>query len=287
MGSAIGLAQENNLDRLTLQVDNDSFVFNFVDKYYTSGIFIHYEFNSKKFPLLKSDKGVLLKATFGQKMFTPKKPATDVVENYDRPFAGWLFASLSSFKQNENHIFGLGLELGVTGNASQSKAAHQWFHRAFNLSGTPVWEAQIPSELMFTASTTFKKKFTNKIFSESVAAIGSKDVYFMQGMYFLFFDNFKTFHQLSANKSRVSAYTAIKYKFIGYDALIEGSIWNNKTPLTREITRNMFLAEAGIKFHFDKMRFDVSYHYNTKQASKAQGHIYGSLNISYIFNNLN
>lgn len=283
LSSVIGLAQEKGLQRFTLELDNDSFVFGRGDKYYTSGIFMHYEFNAKKFPLLKSDKGVFVKATFGQKMFTPKDQSLDIVENYDRPFAGWLFTSLTASKQNENQIFGLGLELGVTGNASQAKALHRWFHKTFNFYEIPTWKAQIPSELMLNASTIYKKKFTNKIFSESVAVIGTKDIYFQQGMCLLFFDDFKTFHQLSINKSQVSGYAALKYRFIGYDALIEGSIWNNKAPLTKDITHHMFLAEAGIRFVFHKIRFDAGYHYNTKQTPQVQGHIYGNLNIGYTF----
>lgn len=283
LGSVTGLAQERGLQRFTLELDNDSFVFGLGDKYYTSGIFMHYEFNAKKFPLLKSDKGVLVTATFGQKMFTPKDQDLDIVENYDRPFAGWLFTSLTAFKQNENQIFGIGLEMGVTGNASQAKALHRRFHKTFNFPEIPAWKAQIPSELMFNTSAIYKRKFTNKIFSESVAMIGTKDIYFQQGMYLLFFDDFKTFHQLSINKLQVSVYAALKYRFIGYDALIEGSIWNNKTPLTKDITNHMFLTEAGIKFAYHKIRFDVGYHYNTKQTPQVQGHIYGNLNLGYTF----
>lgn len=283
MSSAIsGLAQESNLHRLTLQVDNDSFVLRRGDKYYTSGIFVHYEFNANKFPLLKSGGEIVVKTTLGQKMYTPSDSDIDIVEVYDRPFAGWLFASIDASKQKENQIFGIGLELGVTGNASQSKALHRWFHRAFNFSEIPTWKDQIPSEFMFNLSSVYKKEVLNNMFAESVATLGTKDVFFQQGFYFSFFENLKEFNQLAVSK-KVSAYTAVKYRFVGYDALIEGSIWNNNAPLTKDVVRHLFLAEAGVKFLINKIQFGISYHYNTKQTSQAQGHIYGNLKMSYNF----
>ncbi|MFI2742954.1 lipid A-modifier LpxR family protein [Zhouia sp. PK063] len=265
----------------SFQIDNDLFVPQDHDNYYTSGLFFHYKFNTDRFLFLKNN--VVTQFSFGQQMFTPNQPKYSNTYQYDRPFAGWLSLKASGLKVANNYAVSVAVELGFTGDYSFGKQLHRSFHETFHFEEVPTWAGQIPTELMVNVSSSYQQKIFNWAYTTINTTLGTKDVFADGGITFIYNDNFKNYLKLPLSRNYISGFTTLKYRWVGYDALIEGSIWNNNATVTRKPEHHLFLVSTGANFQLKKWLVQFSYNYISKRTAYAKYHIYGSLNICYLF----
>ncbi|HNQ92916.1 MAG TPA: lipid A deacylase LpxR family protein [Alphaproteobacteria bacterium] len=128
------------------------------DKFYTSGAQITY-FNVRSKPPVFIKKIVdewggfdigdatLTSFTLGQKIFTPQDIEIAAVQPNDRPWAGWLYGSVSMANVRRNHVDQLGLTLGVIGPASMAEQTQKFVHEHISNSPEPKgWNGQLHAE---------------------------------------------------------------------------------------------------------------------------------------------
>lgn len=85
--------------------------------------------------------------TLGQEIYTPTDDSP-LPQFGERPYAGWLFASISARRIAATDQRAMTLTLGVTGPPSLAAAAQDWFHHLVPGFRTPLgWDHQIPTTL--------------------------------------------------------------------------------------------------------------------------------------------
>ena len=133
---------------------NDNYCLNLHDGYYTNGLFIRVNY----LPHLKvatDSAHQLTRITAyyqaGQMMFTPESIRNSIVDQIDRPFAGYLFIQKGmTFFYKRGHVLTTNLSLGVIGPASLAQQTQVLIHRAFDLNIPKLWSYQVKNEAGLT-----------------------------------------------------------------------------------------------------------------------------------------
>src|SRR5690606_12583818 len=117
-----GLAQRGYRYEVGFRNDNDVYLLNRQDQYYTNGLMLY--FRKAVDTSLLSDKlaGSNWEVTTGQKMFNSFTAQIHRVEDVDRPITGYLFvnAGLNRFYRNEA-AFHVSAEVGMIGQKAMGQ----------------------------------------------------------------------------------------------------------------------------------------------------------------------
>lgn len=128
------------------------------DQYYTSGVQINYFNIESKPPRYIGDaadrfigfdvnEATATSFTLGQKIFTPQDITIAAPQNQDRPWAGWLYATVAFANVHETYTDQLGLTLGVVGPASMAEQTQKFIHKHVTDSPEPQgWDNQLHTE---------------------------------------------------------------------------------------------------------------------------------------------
>ena len=73
-------------------------------------------------------------------------------------------------------------------------------------------------------------------------------------------------------------------QYMQYDATIEGSHFNDTSPVTYPLIPFRFNAEVGVKYRYNNWNYSYSFNYRGKELSNnvITGFYYGSIQISYL-----
>ncbi|MGC4040726.1 MAG: lipid A deacylase LpxR family protein [Flavobacterium sp.] len=281
-----------------LQVDNDSFVSTYNDFYYTAGTFIFANSLSKK---STEDKKIIYGFKVGQQIFNPRYVKSPYPEDHNRPYAGYLFGEYSQTKMyRSNQVFGFSLRLGVVGPNSKAEQFQDWMHSTFGFGEIIGWEYQIHNLLAVQFGANYSKPIFSKISNDKIdfhlctdAEIGTA----FTGM------DVGTLGRISLSKSIVPMQQSNYYNGLGssrkelyffvlpkinlrlYDATIQGSLFNDDSPVTFNLKPIRFKGEAGLKFKYNRYNLSCIFRYTTDEikGNSAAGYYYGSLSGSYQF----
>lgn len=148
-------APEKNI--ITMVIENDSFGGG-ADKNYTSGIRFNFTNVQARFPDIayKIDKLIptfeinktsSIYYSFGQSIFTPQDITQAAVVPDDRPWAGFLYASLGMITLTGNHTDEVEATLGIVGPAAMGEQAQKFIHKHLTNSPKPQgWSHQLKNE---------------------------------------------------------------------------------------------------------------------------------------------
>ncbi|MDB5019908.1 MAG: hypothetical protein JWQ28_1035, partial [Pedobacter sp.] len=232
--------------------DNDSYLAQGSDRYYTNGLFIHFRFASPQKELKEGLEKKIYEISAGQKIFNPRSGFAPEPSLHDRPFAGYLYAggALSWFHTNES-VLKAGIEVGTTGPNSQAEAGQKLLHRVIGFYTPTGWEYQTKNELTANVSIQYTKLLYRP---ENNSTDFSFDGYANAGTIFnglgagilfragkinqLF--NSASMNSVVGNNPKTSAlvkrefffYAKPQLNFVAYDATIQGSLFNNESPVT-------------------------------------------------------
>lgn len=146
-------AQDNVL---TLTIENDMFAGE--DSNYTSGVRATYLDVSSDFPefahnLADVTPGFDINETsslfysIGQNIYTPRDTSRRDQDPDDRPWAGYLYASMGMFTYTDNHTDEIELSVGVVGPAALGEQSQKLIHRHLTNSPMPKgWSNQLDNE---------------------------------------------------------------------------------------------------------------------------------------------
>lgn len=161
-------AQKKLNDKLTHQItidtDNDVYMLNGSDGYYTNGMFINF---SKLGKNNKNDQGTktIYNYAVGHKIFTPGIREVYVVTEIDRPITGYLYGkfSISKFTRS-NKFINYGLSLGTIGNNAQGEKVLKLYHPFIKINSDFwdwVWKYQLKNEIGINLHGSFAKSLIN------------------------------------------------------------------------------------------------------------------------------
>jgi lipid A 3-O-deacylase len=285
--------------------DNDSYLGQGSDRYYTNGLFINFR---RAFDQQKLKEGLEKKTyeiTAGQKMFNPYSGYAPDPARQDRPFAGYLFAegAMSWLYSNES-IIKTSVQIGTTGKNSVAEAGQKLLHRTFGFYDTGGWEYQIKNELTLNLSAQYTRLLARvadnaiDLSFEGYANLGTTfngagaGVLFRTGSLNQLFNSAYTNAVIGNNaktkalvKREIFFYAKPQLNVVAYDATIQGSLFNNDSPVTFNQKPLVFAQQLGVNYSSQRFTIDYGMIFKTKEIkSTARAHQWGTISMFYRFN---
>ncbi|WCT13968.1 lipid A deacylase LpxR family protein [Mucilaginibacter jinjuensis] len=148
------------------QTDNDGYLGQGSDRYYTNGIFFFYR-EALPFDIEGKLANKVLGFEFGQKMYNPQSgniqsnipddPRQDIL-NIDRPFAAYTYfgATYNLLYKNQSNIK-VGAQIGLIGPKAQGEQIQNFIHSTFGFYPPFGWDHQIQGGIKFTLTGEYNK----------------------------------------------------------------------------------------------------------------------------------
>lgn len=284
--------------------ENDAYLATLNDRYYTNGLFLCYRkaMNPANFKANVAKK--TYEVSLAQKIYTPYWGDVPKKEDQDRPFAGYLDASASySIFYKKETIIKLTAQLGAVGPNSLAEKAQELLHKTVGFYTPEGWKYQIKNELAINLSADGAKLFyrtNDKIFDatgEGYANLGT--TFSGAGVSALLrIGKLNRLYNSSSynatigetadkrfNEKEFFFYLRPKLNYVAYDATIQGSLFNNDSPVTFGVKPIVFEQQAGVNYTIKRLSFDFSVIFKTKEVkSVAEAQNYGSFSMVYRFN---
>lgn len=282
--------------------DNDLYTSSKNDMYYTNGLELFYRFLSKN-----DNEKINKKITefrIGQYLYNPRFINEEAITINNRPFAGYLFAEAgrSFFYQNES-VLKTDFQLGYMGQNAFGQEMQEGFHKIIGYKKVYGWENQVHNALAVQAHVLYSKKlFPNKnndfvdLHFQSEANLGTiftgVSTGFLSRIGFreLFPVYDSNLHdasvsfepQLNVKEFYLYAIPSVNYQF--YDATIQGSLFNDTSPVTFDLIPWRFNAELGLKYRYNNFNISYSFIYHGKELKSHDmtGSFYGSIRMGFL-----
>nr|WP_294871182.1 lipid A deacylase LpxR family protein [uncultured Pedobacter sp.] len=285
--------------------DNDSYLAQGSDRYYTNGLFINYRRAMDQSKLKNGLEKKIYEISAGQKMYNPISGYAPDPEKQDRPFAGYLYVggALSWFHSNES-VLKTSIEIGTTGPNSLAEDGQELLHNTVGFYELDGWQYQIRNEMAVNLSAQYTKLLhrasNNAIdFSfDGYANVGTTfsgagaGILFRAGGINQLFNSAYTNAVIGNNaktkalvKREIFFYAKPQLNFVAYDATVQGSMFNNNSPVTFGVKPIVFAQQIGFNYSSQRFTFDFGMLFKTKEIkSTAKAHQYGSISMFYRFN---
>lgn len=253
-------------NKLEFRIENDVLV---SDGYYTSGLDIKYSY------LLKRDTNGeknYWNIVFGQKIFTPENIALslDKKNEYERPYASWLYIGLEKEKiYNNKSTLIYSFLLGLTGERSQGERCQKLVHRIIDSQEPQGWSSQIEEIIGFQFNMSYTFKNFQKKRKNNKKLIGEFTWAYEIGNIFM---NLKISEKLKlkylkkeSEKSDFHVFIMPSLKLNFYDATIQGAMHKNNSNLTRDIKNLVGKISLGINKAIKNLEIDYSINFHTPE----------------------
>lgn len=307
-----GLYAQSRTKEIGFQSDNDSFLAQGSDRYYTNGFFLFFR-KGINIDTSKTKPVALANAVWGlelgQKIFNARSGRLPSADFVDRPIAGYTYlgTSLNMLFKDESNIKVTG-RLGIVGPAAGGYEIQKFIHKTFGFYELNTWQYQIRNDVEVNLSGEFNKLLARASWVDVTASM-----YANLGTGFtgagvgpmLRLGNFNQLFQSVSTQSTASYmgdsrllhkqelffYYKPMINAVVYDATIQGSIFKDHPEAgTQEITLDkkpfIFSNQFGVSYASSRIIVDlgvVVQTRDTKQMVKST-HQWGSLGLMYRFN---
>ena len=273
--------------QINLDVDNDLYFGR--DFYYSSGIFL-------SFSKLKNrdEKKSFNHFKMGQLIYTPSRRYETNPLKYDYPYSGYLFLEYVYQKKISDYSsMSLGGNIGITGDASLAKGMQNLYHDLVLDLPNLEWKSQMPQEAQLNLVAKYFRGFkiednvniTTEIFSK----IGTYQI--KAGINFGFLIGDLTWFSFSDNivnssNNKFSFYIGSRQEYYFHDYKLEGSLFNDKAPLTMISNKYRNMFEIGFQKRFKNLQVLTTFNSMSKdtEAQRTQRHPFLKISLSYNLN---
>ena len=302
---SIGLFAQTRGHEFGIQTDNDSYLGQGSDRYYTNGIFFYYR------KALKPSEGSNLRnkvlgIELGQKMFNPQSGYVRDAADVDRPFAAYTYlgTTLNLLYKNESTLK-LGAQLGLVGPAAGGEPVQKLIHDTFGFYTLNGWQYQIRNDVELNLSAEYNKLLARASWIDlSLASYANLGTGFTGvgagplirvGNFNQLFNSVSTQSTVSAvdqisllHKHEIFFYYKPQLNGVVYDATIQGGLFNSKDPNSLEITQTkkpfVFSQQLGVAFTTSRFTFDVAAIFHTREVKTMRhSHQWGAITGVYRF----
>jgi len=299
---------QNHGSEFGFETDNDSYLANGSDRYYTNGLFFFYR---HALPVKTTDSTTMankvLGFEIGQKMFNPQSGAIPSAIYVDRPFAGYLYlgSTLNLLYKNESNLK-LGAQIGVVGPASLAEAAQVATHKLLGMYKISGWQYQINNDPELNLSAEYNRLLARAdgidLSLASYANLGNGFTgagvgpLLRVGAFNQLFHSISTQSTASAgnqgkylHQNEFFAYYKPQINWVGYDATIQGGLLESHNDYTSEEIigtpeRWILSQQLGAAFSTNRFTFDLSVIFHTKDTKEMiQAHQWGAALVMYRF----
>lgn len=277
----------------TIANENDFYLLNDSDKYYSNGLIFHYRWVPQKHA--KDSVKTIWDFEFAHKFFTPQDLLISDVDEFHRPYAGLFYTGLEynqyRKKTSRQHF---GIELGLVGQGSGGEDLQVWYHNAVGFPAPRGWQYQIPNEFMINLKGGFNRQYVlapgkTDIISSTDFSIGTGFTHAIQRLDFRigklqWLRNSAFTNALigtGSNNVPRHNYIFLGYgiQYVAHNITIDGSIWNDDavhTETSRPWVRHL---RVGFASSSDKATFKLTYNWLSQEVSNTGRHAYLALEL--------
>lgn len=290
-----GIAQQTQQLRreFLFTSDNDAFLLQVKDAYYTNGVFLSFRI---------ADTTRLRKKIhafeIGQKIFTPVSKKAETVNEIDRPYCGYLYGRYTQVNSYRNDaLWQWGGSLGVVGNASLGEALQNSYHELFGFKRFEGWKYQVRNAIGIDLSTSYAQTLFNVNFLKLVpvaeATLGTHFTnakagamlcigsYESNNRSVLFNTRVSSGFAAPKKKMELFAYTYPAVMIQAYNASLQGGLFSKGTgAVLAQPETWVFEQRWGICFASDRFSSRIELIHQSKEtASQLTAQNYGSLQV--------
>lgn len=270
--SAITTKAQYRTQEFGFQTDNDGYLGQGSDRYYTNGIFLFYR-EALPFDLDGKLANKVVGFEAGQKMYNPQSGSIQIsnpdnpkqdIPYIDRPFAAYLYlgATYNLLYKNQSNLK-FGAQIGVTGTKAYGKQIQDFIHNTFGFYTPFGWDHQIKGGIKLNVSAEYNKMlFRSPIFDvnfSSYVNLGNAFTGGGVGPLFRLGRTNKLFNSIStqstvmnrdgikANDQEFFFYYKPMINLVGYDATIQSKSGQLPTYYANTDPNDPALINAEIK----------------------------------------
>jgi lipid A 3-O-deacylase len=302
---SIGVFAQTRGHEFGIQSDNDSYLGQGSDRYYTNGIYFYYR------QALKTGDGSnlqnkVLGIELGQKMFNAQSGYVRDANDVDRPFAAYSYlgTTLNLLYKNESTLK-LGAQLGLVGPAAGGEPVQKLIHNTFGFYTLNGWQYQIKNDVELNLSAEYNKLLARASWVDlSLASYANLGTGFTGagagplirlGNFNQLFNSVSTQSTVSAteqtgllHKHEIFFYYKPQANAVVYDATIQGGLFSNNNSNSQEITKPknsfVFSQQVGVAFSTSRFTFDVAAIFHTREVKTMhQSHQWAAVTGVYRF----
>jgi lipid A 3-O-deacylase len=289
----------SSLRYFRIHYEND--YFSKTDEFYTQGM--NYEYvdpRIAKFPLshlvFRSSKAQVKNGISIEHIgFTPSSIRHPEILYGDRPFAAAAYLKTFSVLNDTLRKIRLScvLSTGIIGPAALGEQIQKRIHKWIGDKQPLGWQNQIQNDVVFNYQVDIEKNLISfrqllMINTKAGAMAGTlyDKIYGSTIIMIGFFENpFKSFIS-SKNKYQIYLYAEPKINLIGYDASLQGGIFNHRSPYiisSRDINRIVFQNNAGMVVKINRLNLEYFQSYLSQEFRSKGSHHWGGIRIGYSF----
>jgi len=301
---------------VTLQVENDaaSTFKGTSDQYYTSGLRLGYTSGTNAVPDVLAGFGHAvwgdgvqrISVDINQSIFTPRNTQLSRPDPRDRPYAGYLNATLGLLQDTDDTRSLLALTLGVVGPSALGRQVQNGFHNLIGDTPNQGWSSQLKDEpaVELLAERTFRLPITRfygletDALPELTAGVGTVRDYVQTGLSFRIGQGLESDFgapRIRPGMSGSDAYTPNRpfawYVFagangqlIGRDVFLDGNTFRNHSP---SVTKKPYLGELELglaaMFYGVRVTYTQTWQSESFKGQKSDAFNFGSLALSARF----
>lgn len=301
-GCSICFAQHLPHTEFNFRNDNDLYLFNKQDQYYTNGVFLNIRKTVDSATLSANEANRIWGVTIGQKMYNAYTANIRYIEEVDRPITAYLFlsAGIDRYFESERSV-SVTVELGTIGQRALGRQFQESIHRAFRLYDIAGWQYQLKNAFgMDVAAQYGGLLYRNParwfdVSGRAAATLGLNHTGFSVAPAFRF-GRINPFHQSVYTSSRLQSrgnalaeelflYYSPRLQFVGYNATLQGGMFlRDKGPVTYTPARWVWYNQVGVMYAKNALSLHFQYIFYTKEVpGMFFRHRYGSVGMGYRF----
>lgn len=287
---------------IELRNDNDMYLFNLQDQYYTNGLYLNIRkiFDSSKLKPAESNR--LWDIALGHQIYNAYTAQIDSLEAVDRPITAHFFlrAGLNHFF-GQDQLFSYGVQVGTIGKRAAGEFLQGQLHYLLNMYHAAGWEFQLNNawgaNLYLQHNVLVGRAKTNWIdlsFNSHLIG-GTQDLRIKAGP-ILRLGKLSPYSQSAHFGARLQArditpdrewyaYYKPEVNVVFYDATLQGGMFvADKGPFTSTPNRWLLSNNFGVVYAHQHITFKMQYFFNTKESKNSWfRHQYGSVALGVRF----
>ncbi len=287
----------SSLKYFRLYYEND--YFSTTDKYYTQGINLEYvhpaigNFFTSGLLIRSRSKEAKFGISLEQEGYTPTSISHSEILTGDRPFAAGLFLKTFSIVNDPARMkrVSSSLSIGMIGPVTGGKEIQETLHRWIHYIMPRGWQHQIQNDVILNYQVEYERGLFagENYFSLSTkvgARVGTFSTKVSGGFIMMmgYFDNpFKNFSNRK-RKTQVYLYAEPLLNIVGYDATLQGGLFNRTSPYTiasYDINRLVFQGNVGLVFKINTVHLEYFQSSLTKEFETGHSHLWGGIRIGW------
>jgi lipid A 3-O-deacylase len=297
IAGAQNVSRETYAKEISFTTENDAYLFQSKDAYYTNGVFFAFRTAQEK-----KGRKLIQGLELGQMIFTPLIRKTEGPSDIDRPYCGYLFLQYNQTRFTGNHsVLQLKVTAGAVGNASLGEDLQNGYHKLLGYGRFSGWQYQVQNAFGIDLGASFAHTIWEdsswiKIMPVVQANLGMNFTNAKIGTYFCF-GSFENNSNSALWNARVQAkdnptrkkhelylywYPQLIKQF--YNATVSGGVFQSKgeNEVIGDIEPWMFQQNIGVCYAAARWTTSLEYIYQSTEAlAQKRAQQYASVRVSY------